>query len=174
MRIVAGKYKSRIIKAPNGNNTRPSMDKTREAIFNVINFYLPNANVLDIFSGSGALGIEALSRGAKKVTFVDNNFKAVLTLKENLKSLNIFENVQIYQNDYKIINDFKEKFDLVLLDPPYALDCFEDIFNILINKNLLNENALIVYESDKNHYLKENYEGFDLKIKNTAKNKLKH
>ena len=77
MRIVAGKHRSRIINAPEGLNTRPSLDKTRESIFNIIAPYIYDANVLDIFAGSGALGLEAISRGAKSATFVDNNDAAI-------------------------------------------------------------------------------------------------
>ena len=111
MRIVAGKFKSRIINAPSGDNTRPSSDKTRQAIFNVIAPYVYDANVLDIFSGSGALAIEAISRGAKNATLIDNNIEAFKVIKENVKTLKMIEieekehpiSMQIFGSDYKTI-----------------------------------------------------------------------
>ena len=96
MRIVSGKYRSRIIKAPENNLTRPTSDIVRESLFNVINGKCINANCIDIFAGSGALGIEALSRGAKKCVFIDNNYLAIKTINENLNSLKE-QNYKIYK-----------------------------------------------------------------------------
>ena len=87
MRIVAGKHRSRIINAPEGLNTRPSSDKTRESIYNIINPYVYDSNVLDIFAGSGALGLEAISRGAKQATFIDADDNAIKCIKNNIDLL---------------------------------------------------------------------------------------
>ena len=121
-----------------------------------------NLKVLDLGCGCGEHDRKLAEMGAKRIVGIDLSNNMINEAIKNNHSKKIEYKV-MSMND---IDKLEEKFDLVLLDPPYALDCFEDIFNILINKNLLNENALIVYESDKNHYLKENYEGFDLKIKN--------
>lgn len=164
MRIIAGKYKSRLIKAPDTITTRPSMDKTREAIFNVLNFYLPNAKVLDLFAGSGALGIEAISRGASFVTFIDNNPKAIKTIKDNLKELNITSDFNIYQKDYKILETINDSYDLIFLDPPYEFNKFEEILDIITNNNLLNDHGVIIYESNKENKITE-IDNFILKQK---------
>ena len=103
MRIVGGKHRSRIINAPEGLNTRPSLDKTREAIFNIIAYYVYDANVLDIFSGSGALALEAISRGARKATLIDNNIDAIKCIKNNVELLKETDKCNVIHNDYSII-----------------------------------------------------------------------
>ena len=103
MRIVGGKHRSRIINAPEGLYTRPSLDKTREAIFNIIAYYVYDANVLDIFSGSGALALEAISRGARKATLIDNNIDAIKCIKSNVELLKETDRCNIIQDDYSII-----------------------------------------------------------------------
>ena len=165
MRIVAGKFKSRIINAPEGNNTRPSSDKTRQAIFNVIAPYVYDANVLDIFSGSGALAIEAISRGAKKATLIDNNLDSINTIKSNIELLKIKEQCKVLNNDYSIIETLNEKFDIILLDPPYKLDVIENILSIIKEKGLLSDNGVIVFESDESHYIKNDIDGYAFKVK---------
>ena len=165
MRIVAGKFKSRIINAPIGDNTRPSSDKTRQAINNVIAPYVYDANVLDIFSGSGALAIEAISRGAKKATLIDNNNEAIKCITNNIKTLKIEDQCNIINSDYSIISTLNEKFDIILLDPPYKLDVIDDILKIINEKNLLSDNGIIVFESDESHCLKNEIDGFVLKTK---------
>lgn len=162
MRIVAGKYKNRNIIAPTGDHTRPSSDRTRESIFNILAPYLYDANVLDIFSGSGALAIEAYSRGAKKITLIDNDNNAISCINQNIKNLMV-DNYNIIQDDFKIIATLNEKFDIILLDPPYNLDVFDQIFDIIKENNLLSDYGVIVYESNKEHTLKDNYDGFRLK-----------
>lgn len=165
MRIVAGKFKSRIINAPSGDNTRPSSDKTRQAIFNVIAPYVYDANVLDIFSGSGALAIEAISRGAKNATLIDNNIEAFKVIKENVKTLKIENQCNIINEDYKIIATFKEKFDIILLDPPYKMDVINEILTIIKEKDLLSDVGIVVYESDEAHCIKTELDDYYLKVK---------
>lgn len=162
MRIVAGIYKGRNINAPEGDSTRPTSDKTRESIFNILTGYFYDANVLDIFAGSGALGIEALSRGAKKATFIDLDNQAIKTIKGNISNLKI-ENATVIQNDYKIISTLNESFDLIMLDPPYKMDVFDEILKIIEDNNLLNPFGVIVYESNQEHKLDKEYEGYKLK-----------
>lgn len=162
MRIVSGKYKNRNIIAPIGEHTRPSSDRTRESIFNVLAPYVYDANVLDIFSGSGALAIEAYSRGAKKITLIDNDDNAISCIRQNIKNLNI-TSYNIIKDDYKIISSLNEKFDIIILDPPYKLDVFDEIFSLIIENNLLEDYGVIVYESNKEHTLADKYENFRLK-----------
>lgn len=165
MRIIAGKFKSRNIIAPENETTRPSSDRTREGIFNVIAPYVYSANVLDIFSGSGALAIEAISRGAKKATLIENNDIALKAINENINSLKIKDECIILNNDYHIIETINDKFDIILLDPPYKMDVMDEILKIIEDKNLLNEYGVIVYESSANNCLKDAYKNYKLKVK---------
>ena len=149
MRIISGKFKGKKILTPKDKNTRPLKDLTKESIFNIIahsrkiNINLENSNVLDLFSGVGSFGIECISRGAQKVTFVENYHNVLPILKKNLDNLKSEINYEIFQNDiyqnFKI-EKLKDKFDLIFLDPPYK---DKNLINILtnINKNkILNNN----------------------------------
>lgn len=154
MRVIAGKYRHRILKWPEDvKHIRPTKDRIREAIFGALG-NIDNCLCLDLYSGSGAMGIEALSRGAKKCVFVDINPIALNTTKENLSSLNInrLEYEIIALEDNKAIDKFYNnhyQFDLVILDPPYKKGKYLEIVNLLLEKNLLTDNAIIVCESDR-------------------------
>lgn len=123
MRIIGGEYKSRIISIPKGVEIRPTQDKVRGAIFNILGD-VSGKNVLELFAGSGAFGIEAISRGAKSVTFVDNNFRCAQTIRSNLESLGVNDSKYeiIRANALSILPRLarnEEKFDIIFLDPPY-------------------------------------------------------
>ena len=151
MRIVGGKYRHRIIIYPDdATHTRPTKDRVREAIFSAIGD-ISNARVLDLYAGSGAMGIEALSRGASHCTFVDISLIAIKTIKENLNNLKIDNNeYEVIKNkDINAIESFKNKFDLIILDPPYEEGQYELIINLLKEKDLLNEHAIIVMEANR-------------------------
>ena len=151
MRIVGGKYRHRIIIYPDdATHTRPTKDRVREAIFSAIGD-ISNARVLDLYAGSGAMGIEALSRGASHCTFVDISPIAIKTIKENLNNLKIDNNeYEVIKNkDISAIESFKNKFDLIILDPPYEEGQYELIVNLLKEKDLLNEHAIIVMEANR-------------------------
>ncbi len=156
MRIVGGKYKRRLIEFPSSNDdqfdTRPTKDRIREAVFNALGNTLDEDTIaLDLFAGSGSLGIEALSRGAKKAFFVDARRAAVKTIKANLNSLNIEDGIVIEQDYQAFLNMAKDKgyqFSLVLLDPPYKMDVYHDIINYLEVNSLLSDDAYLVLESD--------------------------
>ena len=151
MRIVGGKYRHRIIIYPDdATHTRPTKDRVREAIFSAIGD-ISNARVLDLYAGSGAMGIEALSRGASHCTFVDISPIAIKTIKENLNNLKIDnKEFEVIKNkDINAIESFKNKFDLIILDPPYEEGQYELIVNLLKEKDLLNEHAIIVMEANR-------------------------
>ncbi len=151
MRIVGGKYRHRLIVYPDdATHTRPTKDRVREAIFSAIGD-ISNYNVLDLYAGSGAMGIEALSRGASHCVFVDSSLIAIKTIKENVSNLKIPENeYEIIKNrDLVAIDSFKEKFDLIILDPPYEEGQYEMIVNLLKEKDLISENAIIVMEANR-------------------------
>ena len=154
MRIVGGKYRHRLISFPDDMaHTRPTKDRIREAVFSAlgdINGY----RVLDLYAGSGAMGIEALSRGANHATFVDVSPLAIKTIKDNITSLKINNSeYEIIKNkDINAIEMFKQKgiqFDLVILDPPYELGEYEKIVELLIDNSLLSKNAIIVMEANR-------------------------
>ena len=154
MRIVGGKYRHRLINFPDDMaHTRPTKDRIREAIFSAIGD-INNARVLDLYAGSGAMGLEALSRGAKHITFVDISSLAIKTVKANLDSLKVSkeEYELIKDRDVTVIEIFKNKgqqFDLVFLDPPYEQGEYELIVKQLNDYNLLSEHAILVLEANR-------------------------
>ena len=156
MRVVAGKYRAKKLNEFSLGSTRPTLDRVKEAIFSSIQFDLMGATVLDLFSGTGALGIEAISRGAKLTYFVDNEKKAIEIIKSNLKG--ITEEYKVCFSDY--MNFLQEnkglKFNVVLLDAPFNTDFAESAIEFLINNNMIADNGVIVFEKDFNkEYLKD-------------------
>ena len=153
MRVISGKYKGSKIDGFNIGGTRPTMDRVKESVFAMIQMNIKNSICLDLFAGSGNLGIEALSNGSKKVYFVDKNEKATKYISNNLKRIGINEEYEIMTCDYdmalKRLCDNKEKFDIVFLDPPYKLNFINEVLKKLVNMDLLRDGALIVCEYDK-------------------------
>lgn len=161
MRIVSGKYRHRLIEFPkNATITRPTKDRVRESIFSAVGD-ITDKVVLDLYAGSGSMGIESLSRGAKFCYFVDIDKEAISCVFKNLKSLNEKNATCINSDDLNAINKFVNemiKFDLVILDPPYAHDNYNDIIGLLVDNDLLNKQAIIVVENNKQIL----YNDFDL------------
>ena len=151
MRIVGGIYRHRLIEYPNdAAHIRPTQDRIREAIFSAVGD-LTNLKGLDLYSGSGAMGIEGLSRGASYMTFVDVNKVAIETTKKNISSLGIKNAEVLYMEDLLALEKFKKekrKFDVIFLDPPYKLGKYEEVIAIIFKNELLSENAIIIIESD--------------------------
>lgn len=153
MRIVGGKYRHRNIVYPNDSmHTRPTKDRVREAIFSAIGD-ISNYRALDLYAGSGAMGLEALSRGCSHTTFVDISPIAIKTINENVTSLKICsEEYEILKcKDFDALNLFKhrgDKFDLIILDPPYEEGQYELVIDKMIEFNLISEQAIIVMEAN--------------------------
>ena len=148
MRIISGKYKGKNLYSPITDNIRPTGDKVKQAIFTKLQFFILDKIVLDLFSGSGALGIEAISRGAKEVIFVDNNTNSIKLTEKNLKSIN--SHSKVIHSDYTFaLKNFDKQFDLILLDPPYASGVYENCLNLIKKYNLLSPSGIIVCERDK-------------------------
>lgn len=164
MRIIAGKYKHKKIVCPNGDFTRPTTDKNRESLFNILlsTYYVEDADVLDLFSGTGALGIEALSRGAKSAIFVDKNPKALAITKENLQFVK--EPCKVYNTDWKVaVEKFAgSKFDIIFIDPPYKKKIENDIVNDIIKSDILSESGCIVIEHSTDNILEFDNNLFDV------------
>lgn len=152
LKIISGKYKGRNLKGYNIEGTRPTQERVKESLFSMIQGYIPNSTCLDLFAGSGNLGIESLSNGSKFCYFVDNNKVAINTINCNLKMLddNYLEFSKVLKSDYKdCLNYFKKNqitFDIIFLDPPYKTNYLTDILCFIDNNSLLNENGIIVVE----------------------------
>ncbi len=150
MKVISGKYKGRVLEGFNIDGTRPTMDRVKESLFGMIQSYVPDSIILDLFSGSGNLGIEALSEGAKYAYLVDSNKKAISIIKKNISTIGI-DSVEVINNDYKkSLKDFfgKVKFDLIFLDPPYNTNYIEESIKLIEEYDLLEHNGIIVCESD--------------------------
>lgn len=121
MRVITGKARGVQLKTPEGMLTRPTADRVKEALFSIINFDIPGANVLDLFGGTGQLGIEALSRGAKRSVFVDAREEACQLIRENLRRTKLAQDGTVIRSDYMdYVNRCRETFSIIFLDPPYA------------------------------------------------------
>ena len=157
LRIISGKYKGKVIKEYNIVGTRPTMDRIKESVFGMIQSYLEGGICLDLFCGSGSLGIEALSNGGKECYFVDKNRKVTEILKNNTKDI---ENVYIINKDYQsFLKNTNIKFDIIFLDPPYDLFLINSAINLIEENDLLNNNGLIICEYTKEK-IKSSYEVF--------------
>lgn len=146
MRVDSGIFKGRRLLENKFEHIRPTTDKVRQALFTKLQFFLPNKRVLDLFCGTGALGIEALSRGASEVVFVDKDARSASMARENLKNLGVKAKV-IRCDAVKFVESCEEKFDLIILDPPYKSGLYEKIVPKLFP--LLEEDGIIVCEHDK-------------------------
>lgn len=160
MKIISGKYKGRTLKGFNIVGTRPTMDRVKESVFAMIQDYIKDSTILDLYSGTGNLGIEALSNGARKAFLVDNNKIAIKTINENLKMLNI-NNAYVLNNDAKDALKYfignRKVFDIIFLDPPYKTNELDkSLTTINDNIKILSNNVLIVCETE----LDINYEKY--------------
>ena len=173
MRIIAGKYKRTPIKTLEGDDiTRPTRDMVKEALFSTITIY-SDTRFLDLFSGSGAIGLEALSRDAKEVVFNDINKDAVRIIKDNLKHLN--EEREVYNLDYQdCLKQLEGRtFDYIYCDPPYKFKAYEDLFYYVKQYGSLDKKGIMILEVRKDTDLKEEYLNFSLyKEKRYGINKL--
>ena len=150
MRVIAGKARHLALKTIEGMDTRPTTDRIKETLFNMINNDIYNCRFLDIFAGSGAIGIEALSRGAKEAVFIEKNHKACDCIKSNLIFTKLIENAIIYRCDYgEAINKLKDKgcFDIVFMDPPYNNMFEKDVLVKLKEKGIVSPDSLIIIEA---------------------------
>ena len=152
MRIIGGKYKSRVLASFDGEAVRPTADRVKESLFNILSLRFYGARVLDLFSGSGALGLESLSRGAAEVVFNDQAKDSVALLRKNMRTLKIEEGkeAKVYNLDAEAYLDFaRQPFDVIFIDPPYALDVGVRAVEKIAKKGLLAENGVLVFERDK-------------------------
>ncbi|CDZ79931.1 Ribosomal RNA small subunit methyltransferase D [Candidatus Rubidus massiliensis] len=164
MRIVAGKYKNKYLETPRGDITRPTSSQLREALFNIVQHYIEDATFLDLFAGSGAMGFEALSRGAKEVTFIDNDRHSIISIKKNAKLLEVEKQVKIFTVDalegvQKLIKN-KQSFSIIYIDPPYTTKIEESLATQLLTlidrSSLLTSGGHLFLEESKDYHLPQN------------------
>lgn len=177
MRVIAGSARRLLLKTLPGNDTRPTTDKIKETLFNILNFDLPGSCFLDLYAGSGAIGIEALSRGASHCTFVDNNAKAVSVIKENVAHTHFEGQSDIILSEavsaLRRLERSSEQYDFVFLDPPYNQGFEDSALRYLKNSGIINDNTQIIVEmsikADIDHF---NELGFSIdKVKSYKTNK---
>lgn len=151
MRVIAGKARHIQLKTIEGMDTRPTTDRIKETLFNMINNDIYDANFLDLYSGSGAIGIEALSRGAKKAVMVEMNRDAVFCIRENLNKTKLTDNAVVYQCDVldaiNRLNDIGEPFDIIFMDPPYNHEHEKKVLEALKGTKLVDEYTTIIVEA---------------------------
>tara|TARA_B110000027_G_C16056647_1_gene272490 strand:+ start:137 stop:700 length:564 start_codon:yes stop_codon:yes gene_type:complete len=159
MRIISGKYRGKKILQPRDKATRPLKDLTKESIFNIVahsnkfNIVLKDSNILDLFSGVGSFGLECLSRGSAKSTFVENYKEVLIILKKNISSLNYEKEAIVIEKDILKTLDyknFKEKFDIIFMDPPYKEKSLNLMLLQILNSKILNNEGVIIIHRQKN------------------------
>lgn len=154
MRVIAGMAKGHSLKAPKGNKTRPTSDRIREALFNILQNVVHDASILDLFAGTGALGIEALSRGAKRATFVESWSAAYQCIISNLAATKLTEFAEVVHDDaFAFLNSCQDKYDIIFIDPPYQKNFAEEALKTIGQKSLLTADGLVVVETSKDENL---------------------
>ena len=162
MRVITGKARGIVLKTPVGMATRPTADRVKEAIFNIIQFDVPAARVLDLFGGTGQLGIEALSREARSAVFVDEREDACRLIRENLKRTKLEQFGRVIRSDYMAyLKACKEKFDIIMLDPPYAEVFLENSLKMITEIDILQSGGIIVAERPVGKELPWDFAGFE-------------
>lgn len=164
MRIISGTHRGTKLFTLEGKNTRPTLDRVKEALFNILQIKLQDAVVLDLFSGSGALALESISRGAKKAYLCDNSRDAINIIKKNIEKMKVQASTVVINKNYEKalvdIHNTKEKFDVIYLDPPYETDFAEKSVKYIMENDLLNEEGIIILETDNKEKVYKNLEGY--------------
>ena len=161
MRVITGSARGVALKTPDGMQTRPTTDRVKEALFSIIHFDLPGAKILDLFGGTGQLGIEALSRGASSATFVDQSDSACKLIKENLRRTKFEQVGKVVRGDYlEYLSRCREQYDIILLDPPYAEVFLENALKRIAEIDILRSGGIIVAERPLGKELPWDFEGF--------------
>lgn len=152
MRVISGKARGLKLNTPKNDDVRPTTDRVKESLFNMINSYIMDSNILDLFAGTGSLGIECLSRGAKNCVFVDISKESIAIVKSNIKKARVENESTVINADFKDavsrLKVQKNKFDVIFMDPPYYKDMFVDALEKIDDADLLNEDGLIIVEHD--------------------------
>jgi 16S rRNA (guanine(966)-N(2))-methyltransferase RsmD len=173
MRIISGTARGTKLYTLEGDNTRPTLDRVKEALFSKINIELQDAIILDLFSGSGALGLESLSRGAKKAYFCDSSYKAIKIINQNIEKTRMQDKANVISKDFmQALEYFKVqglKFDIVFLDPPYKTDYNIKAVDFILKNNILTEDGKIIIETDIEKEILTELEKFSLDVYDVKK-----
>lgn len=166
MRVISGSARGRHLKAVPGNGTRPTTDKVKEALFSMIGPFFEGGNVLDLFAGTGGLGIESLSRGMEHAVFIDLESKSIATIHDNLQVTKFSDQAEVYKNDakraLKVLSKREMKFQLVFLDPPYRLKYGDELMEQMAELELLTDEATIVLEHDAGYTYPDHFGHFQM------------
>lgn len=156
MRVITGTARGRRLKELEGRETRPTTDRVKEGLFNVLQFDIEGRRVLDLFAGTGQLGIECLSRGAAEAVFAERRPDAVKLIRENLAVTELADRARVVAGDsLEFLGATKERFDIILLDPPYASGLLEEALGIIAKRDLLNSHGIVTAECPAEHVLPE-------------------
>ncbi len=155
MRVISGTAKGRKLKEPAGNAIRPTTDMVKESLFNIIQFDIEGRRVLDLFAGTGQLGIEALSRGALSVVFVDESNDAIKLIRDNVKNIGFEDKATVTRGDATAFLKRGESFDVIFLDPPFDSGLIEKALNNIIEFDILKENGIIICETNVERHMPE-------------------
>lgn len=153
MRVISGTARGTKLESIESLSTRPTLDRVKESLFNIINSKIQDTNVLDVFAGSGAIAIEFLSRGCEKAVLCDQSPDAIKVINKNLEKTHLSRNAKIMNMDYKkclqTLSEKKDKFGIIFIDPPYKADFAVDAVKIILSLNLLEKNGIIIIETDE-------------------------
>ena len=156
MRVITGTDRGRRLKELDGRETRPTTDRVKEGLFNILQFDIEGRRVLDLFAGTGQLGIECLSRGAAEAVFAERRPDAVKLIRENLAVTELADRARVVAGDsLEFLGATKERFDIILLDPPYASGLLEEALGIIVKRDLLNSHGIVTAECPAEHVLPE-------------------
>ena len=171
MRIISGTARGTKLYTLEGQTTRPTLDRVKESLFNIIQNEIPNSIFLDLFSGSGAIGLEAASRGAKKAILCDKSKDAIQIIKKNIEKTHLSGKVELYNLDYEALlkNKVKEKLDIVYIDPPYDSDFVIKSIKCIIEQKLADENSVIIIETDDEQRILKDLENLEIEVTDTRK-----
>ena len=166
MRIISGRARGTKLYTLEGQNTRPTLDRVKESLFNIIQNELKDKIFLDLFSGSGAIGLEAVSRGARKAILCDNSKKASEIIKKNIKKTHLEEFVELYNESYDKVISHKimEKVDIIYIDPPYETNLVYESVKLILEKELIKNESLIIIETDQEERILESLKNLNIKI----------
>lgn len=166
MRIISGKARGTKLYTLEGTNTRPTLDRVKESIFNIIQSEIDGAQVLDLFAGSGAIGLECLSRGAEKAVLCDKSKEAIEIIKKNIEKTHMEEKAQVFNTDFETcLEKVKaQQFDIIYLDPPYATDYILKSLKKIIEFGIIKKESIIIIETDDEKRILREIENIGIKI----------
>lgn len=171
MRIISGTARGTKLNTLEGQVTRPTLDRVKESLFNIIQNEINNKIFLDLFSGSGAIGLEAASRGCKKSILCDKSKDAIKVIQKNIEKTHLENKVELYNLDYEktLKTKIKNKVDIVYIDPPYNSDFAIKAINIIINQKIVDENSIIIIETDNEDKILKELENIKIEVTDRRK-----